>query len=348
MPASPVRHFERVTRSVVVLGFEGCLSLDVTGPLEVFAEANEAVQRTRSRAQGYGVRFAGPSSAPVRAESGLQLLPDVSLEELARARAPAIDTLVIAGGKGARQVASRDPEVARLVRRVATRARRVTSVCSGAFVLAATGLLSQRRATTHWAYCDELSQRFPKVRVERDPIYVRDGRYWTSAGVTAGMDLALALVEADLGRKLSLLVARWLVMFVRRAGGQSQFSEPLKAQSAERAPLRDLQAYIVEHPSAALDVPALAARVAMSPRHFSRIFRAQVGVSPAAYVEAVRVEAARRLLEDSGDGIEGVAAAAGFGTPEALRRAFARRVGLSPREYRARFGVTEAEPALKA
>jgi transcriptional regulator GlxA family with amidase domain len=339
-----IRHFQRVTRSVVVLGFEGCLSLDVTGPLEVFAAANDAVDRTRSRAQGYSVRFAGPTSAPVRAESGLRLLPEVSLEELARPRAPALDTLVIAGGRGARQVASYDPDVARLVRHVAAKARRVTSVCTGAFVLAATGLLTERRATTHWAYCDELSQRFPRVKVERDPIYVRDGRYWTSAGVTAGMDLSLALVEADLGRKLSMLVARWLVMFVRRAGGQSQFSEPLKAQSAERAPLRDLQAYIVEHPTAELDVPALARRVALSARHFSRIFRAEVGVSPAAYVEAVRVEAARRLLEDSSDGIEGVAAAAGFGTPEALRRAFARRVGLSPREYRARFGP-EGEPS---
>ena len=328
-----------MTRSVVVLGFEGCQSLDVTGPLEVFAGANEAVVRTRSRARGYRVQFAGPTRSPVRAESGLELLPEVSLEELARPRAPAIDTLVIAGGAGPRNAASHDPRLSQQVRQVATRARRVTSVCTGAFVLAATGLLAERRATTHWAYCDELSRRFPNLKVERDPIYVRDGRYWTSAGVTAGMDLALALVEADLGRKLAMLVARWLVMFVRRAGGQSQFSAPLEAQSAERAPLRDLQAYIVEHPTAELGVPALARKVAMSARHFSRTFRAEVGVSPAAYVEAVRVEAARRLLEDSSDGIEGVAAAAGFGTPEALRRAFARRVGLSPREYRARFSA---------
>ncbi len=348
MPGGSLRHFEGVTRSVVVLGFEGCQSLDVTGPLEVFAEANQAVHQSRSRAHGYSLRFAGPSLAPLRAESGLHLLPEVSLEQLARRRAPALDTLVIAGGKGARQIASQDPELVRLVRQLATKARRVTSVCTGAFVLAATGLLSGRRATTHWASCDELSRRFPKLQVERDPIYVRDGRYWTSAGVTAGMDLALALVEADLGRKLAMQVARSLVMFVRRSGGQSQFSEPLKVQSAERAPLRDLQAYIVEHPTAELDVPALAQRVAMSPRHFSRIFRAQVGASPAAYVEAVRVEAARRLLEDSREGIEGVAAAAGFGTPEALRRAFARRVGLSPREYRSRFGCSEAEPAHEA
>lgn len=327
-----------MSRSVIVLGFQGCASLDVTGPLDVFAAANEAVQRTRSRVRGYTVRFAAPSSGPVRAECGLRLLPDVSLEELARPKAPAVDTLVIAGGMGPRETVLRHPEMTQLVRKVAARARRVASVCTGAFVLAAAGLLDGRRATTHWAFCEELTQHFPRVRLERDPIYVRDGRYWTSAGVTAGMDLSLALVEADLGRKLALLVARWLVMFVRRAGGQSQFSEPLRTQSAERAPLRDLQAYILEHPEAELAVPALARRVAMSARHFSRVFRAEVGVSPASYVEGVRVEAARRLLEDSRDGLEDIAAASGFGTPDALRRAFSRRVGLSPREYRARFG----------
>jgi transcriptional regulator GlxA family with amidase domain len=176
------------------------------------------------------------------------------------------------------------------------------------------------------------------VRVERDPIYVRDGRYWTSAGVTAGIDLALALVEADVGRKVAMLVARWLVVFVRRVGGQSQFSAALAGQTAERAPLRDLQAYIVEHPTADLDVPSLARRVALSPRHFSRAFHAEVGMPPARFVEGVRVEAARSLLESSRSNLEQVAELTGFGTPESLRRAFARRVGLSPSEYRARFG----------
>jgi len=226
-----------------------------------------------------------------------------------------------------------------LVGRTAKRSRRVASVCTGAFVLAAAGLLERRRATTHWAYCDSLAQMHPGVRVEKDPIYVRDGKVWTSAGVSAGIDLALAMVEEDLGRELAMLIARWLVVFVRRAGGQSQFSTQLQAQAAERAPIRELQTLILEHPEAALDVPALAKHAAMSVRHFGRVFRAEVGLSPAAYVERVRVETARRLLETSVRSVDNVAAASGFGTPESLRRAFARRVGLSPREYRARFGA---------
>jgi transcriptional regulator GlxA family with amidase domain len=245
---------------------------------------------------------------------------------------------VIAGGEGARRAAE-DPAIVAMVRRAAARAKRVASVCTGSFVLAAAGLLDRRRATTHWAYCDALAQAYPRVTVERDPIFVRDGRVWTSAGVTAGIDLALAMVEDDLGRDVASLVAKHLVVFVRRAGGQSQFSAQLAAQAAERPGLRELQAWIVEHPDAALDVPALAHKAGMSVRHFGRTFRAEVGLSPAAYVERVRVETARRLLETTARSIDEVAAAAGFGTPEALRRAFARRVGVSPREYRNRFGA---------
>jgi transcriptional regulator GlxA family with amidase domain len=215
----------------------------------------------------------------------------------------------------------------------------VASVCTGAFVLAAAGLLDGRRATTHWAYCDALAAAAPRVQVERDPIFVRDGALWTSAGVTAGIDLALALVEADLGRELAQLVARHLVMFVRRAGGQSQFSPVLAAQTAQRTPIRALQAAIAEHPEARLDLPTMARRAAMSVRHFARVFRAEVGTSPAAYVEAVRLDTARRLLETTTLPVEQVAHDAGFGTPESLRRALGRGVGLSPREYRARFGT---------
>ncbi|WP_242393642.1 GlxA family transcriptional regulator [Anaeromyxobacter oryzisoli] len=322
-------------RRVVIVAFDACETLDVVGPLDVFATAGEMLEQRGARDPGYEPIVAGATSGALRTESGLCILPEVALAR-ASARAP-IDTLILAGGVGARR-AAQDRAILRTVVRATSRARRVAAVCTGAFVLAAAGLLDGRRATTHWAFCDELAATHPGVRVERDPIYVRDGRFWTSAGVTAGIDLALALVEEDLGREVALAVARWLVVFVRRAGGQSQFSAQLASQLAARAPIRDLQAWIVEHPDAALDVPALARRAGMSVRHFSRVFRAEVGVSPAAFVERVRVETARRLLEMTTDGVEQVADAAGFGTAEVLRRAFARRIGLSPREYRARFG----------
>jgi transcriptional regulator GlxA family with amidase domain len=331
-----------MTRRIVIAAVSGSELLDVTGPFDVFTSAAQAQasQQPTAAAPAYLVQLASlsGSTTALRTEGGLRLVPDLALEQLISKRAPAIDTLILAGGSGSRR-AARDPAVARLVQRAAARARRVASVCTGAFLLAAAGLLDERRATTHWASCDKLGTRYPRVRVERDPIYVRDGKYWTSAGVTAGIDLALAMVEEDLGREIALLVARWLVVFVRRSGGQAQFSAQLAAQTAERLPLREVQGFILEHPDQPLDVPTLARRAAMSVRHFSRSFRAETGVSPAAYVERVRVETARRLLETSQDGVEGIAARAGFGTPEALRRAFSRRVGLSPREYRARFGL---------
>jgi transcriptional regulator GlxA family with amidase domain len=329
-----------VSRRVVIVAFDECQSLDVVGPYEVFAGASEARAKRGGRGAGYEVLIASPGGRPFRSESGVRMLPDLALEGVAGA----LDTLIVAGGRGARRAAC-DQALPRAIARAARRARRVASVCTGAFVLAAAGLLDGRRATTHWAYCDELARGRLDVAVERDPIYVRDGPIWTSAGVTAGIDLALAMVEDDLGRELASLVARWLVVFVRRAGGQSQFSAQLSAQAAERAPIRELQAWVLEHPEAELDVPALARRAAMSVRHFSRVFRSETGLSPAAYVERVRLETARRLLETSARSIEEVAAAAGFGGAEALRRAFARRIGLSPREYRARFGAPAAAPA---
>ena len=326
--AAGARRVDPVPRRIAILTFDGGQSLDLVGPLEVFAGAAQAVARA------YTVEVVAPSRRPVRQESGLRVVPDRALDRLPRE----LDTLIVAGGRGAR-VAAETPAIARAVARAARRARRIASVCTGAFVLGAAGLLDGRRATTHWAYCDRLAAAFPAATVERDPIYVRDGALWTSAGVTAGIDLALAIVEEDLGREVAMTVARWLVVFVRRAGGQSQFSAQLAVQAAEREPLRELQAWIVEHPDAELSVPALARRAAMSVRHFARVFRAEVGVAPAAYVERVRVETARRLLETTGLSIERVADGAGFGTPEALRRAFARRLRLSPREYRARFGA---------
>jgi transcriptional regulator GlxA family with amidase domain len=316
----------------VFVTYPGVTALDLVGPHEVFTAAAEVARRTGGEPDAYRVEVAAAAAGPLRTTRGLVVVAD---RALASVRGP-IDTLVVVGGEGAGRAAT-DAALVGWVARAARRSRRIASVCTGAFVLAAAGVLDGRRATTHWRSCDDLARRFPGVTVDPDPIFVRDGDVWTSAGVTAGMDLALALVDDDLGRDVALMTARQLVMFVQRPGGQSQFSAQLGAQVAARDPLRDLQAWIAEHPDEDHSVERLAARVAMSPRHFARVFRDEVGSTPAAYVESVRVEVARRLLEQSGLSAADVARAAGFGTPETLRRAFARRVGVSPVEYRDRF-----------
>lgn len=240
------------------------------------------------------------------------------------------------GGDGTYQAVS-DQDLISEVGRLAASARRVTSVCSGAFVLAQAGLLDGRRATTHWRACELLARTFPLVTVEPDPIYVRDGNVYTSAGVTAGMDLALALVEDDHGRDLALSIARRLVLFLCRPGNQSQFSAQLHTQIAERDGLREAQRHVAEHPGDDCSVAALARIAAMSERNFARCFTAEVGVTPARYVERTRVETARRLLEDTDEGVEAVAAACGFGTAETMRRTFLRLLRTNPTEYRRRF-----------
>jgi transcriptional regulator GlxA family with amidase domain len=327
-------------RQIALVVFDPLQPLDLVGPYEAFATANALLQG-QGKPPAYRLFVLSPGGTPVRGESGLGLLVDGKLERPSSALAERLDTLMVCGGLGARR-AGKDPRAVRAVARLAERARRITSVCTGSFVLAAAGLLDGKRATTHWQHCASLARAYPSVKVEPEPIYVRDGRCWTSAGVTAGIDLALALIEDDLARELATQVARQLVVFVRRAGGQAQFSAQLSVQGAERAPLRELMTWVVDHPDAELDVPSLAARARMSVRNFARAFRAETGSSPAAYVERVRVETARRLLETSARSIEDIAVGAGFGTPEALRRAFARRLSLSPREYRGRFGKQEA------
>ena len=316
-------------RDVLVVLFDGVQSLDITGPMEVFVGANAALAEQGDPAPAYAVRTASLGRSTIRTSSGLVLTPDLDLRT---ARTP--HTLVVPGGQGTRNP---DPELVSWLRRRADRASRTAAVCTGAFLLAEAGLLAGRRATTHWRWCPTLARRFPEIDVDAEPIFVRDGPIATSAGVTAGIDLALALVEQDLGRDVALAIARALVMFLRRPGNQSQFSAQLTAQLARREPLRDVQRWIAEHPGADLCVDVLAARANLSPRQFSRAFTAEVGVPPGRYVDRVRLEVARGQLEDTGDSVERIARRCGYGTPESMRRAFLRALDVSPAEYRRRF-----------
>ncbi|MEX3101116.1 MULTISPECIES: GlxA family transcriptional regulator [unclassified Streptomyces] len=313
-------------RTVLVVLFDGVQSLDVSGPAEVFAGTHVFAPGS------YRIVTASLDGAPVRTTSGLTLVPDAALSGV-----PVPDTLLVPGGPGTRGEA---PELVAWLRDNGKRARRLVSVCTGAIRLAQAGFLDGRRATTHWAYCAKLAEDHPEVDVDPEPIYVRDGAVSTSAGVTAGIDLALALVEEDLGREIALSVARNLVVFLRRPGNQAQFSAQLTAQMARREPLREVQRWISEHPAANLDVDSLAARAALSPRHFARAFRAETGTTPGRYVDRVRLEHARRLLEDTTAGIEQISRTSGYGTPEAMRRAFVKALGTPPAEYRRRFRPT--------
>ena len=313
------------SRRVVLVAFDGLQSLDLIGPNEVFSAAS------RLSPGAYTVEIVAPARA-FTSWSGVRF---EAHKTLAGCRG-AIDTLIVAGGEGVRE-AQEDERLISFLSRAATRSRRVASVCTGAFLLARAGLLDGREATTHWSECHDLARLYPQVRVQNDPIFVRSGNVYTSAGVTAGIDLALALVEEDLGPKLARDVARWLVLFLRRPGGQSQFSAALAGQPAEREPLRELQAWMVDHLDEDLSVSALAVRAYMSPRNFARAFKREVGMTPAAYVETLRVERARALLETGGENVEQVAVRCGFGTVETMRRVFRKRLGVSPGDYRERF-----------
>jgi transcriptional regulator GlxA family with amidase domain len=310
-------------RTLLVVLFDDVQSLDVTGPVEVFAGAETRCPGT------YRIVTASLEGAPVRTSSGLTLVPDRPLAD-----APAPHTLIVPGGQGSRRP---DARLIDWLREHGPRADRLVSVCTGAILLARAGLLDGRRVTTHWAYCDTLARHHPETEVDPDPVYVRDGHIATSAGVTSGIDLALALVEDDLGREHALAIARHLVVFLRRPGNQAQFSAQLAAQTAQREPLREVQQWITEHPDDDLTVESLAARARLSPRHFARAFQAETGMTPGRYVDRVRLEHARRLLEDTADGIQEISRASGYGTPEAMRRAFVKALGAAPAEYRRRF-----------
>ena len=319
-------------RRVVMVAMPCSEVVEVDGALDIFYVANQVLGAEAS-ALGYAVEVVSPV-VTVRTWAGLRLVAERSY----RAVRGAVDTLIVTGVDGPED-ARGDPDLLRWLARTAPRVRRLVGLCTASYVLAEAGLLDGRRAATHWKDCDELARRYPSVIVERDPIYVRDRGVYTSAGSTAGLDLVLALVEEDFGRRVALQVAQRMVLFLKRPGGQSQFSALLSTQMAEREPLRDLQAWIPGHPDADLSVDALARRVAMSPRNFFRVFVREVGMTPGRFVERVRVEAARRLLEDTSRTIPAIAAACGFGSPETMRIAFRRTLGVSPKRYRSGFST---------
>jgi transcriptional regulator GlxA family with amidase domain len=321
------------TRRIVMIAFPDAQIIDITGPLEVFGRAARLLTDERGwPVPAYTVEIAARRAGAFATSSGIRLVADRSLTQV---RGP-IDTILVAGGRGT-TAAMRDRALIGWLRAIVERTRRLCSVCTGAFLLAEAGLLDGLSATTHWRQCQQLASSYPAVKVETDPIFVRAGKFFTSAGVTAGIDLALALLEYDHGSDVALAVARELVMFIRRPGGQSQFSVQLSRQLADREPLRDLQRWMADHPGADLSVEALARRAAMSPRNFARVFTREVGVTPGQFVQNSRLEAARRRLEESADGVDSIASECGFGTRESMRRAFLRTLRVPPSAYRNRF-----------
>jgi transcriptional regulator GlxA family with amidase domain len=325
-----------VTRehTAVVVAMDGLQLLDLAGPVEVLRIASRL-----GAEPPYRILVATPGGADVRSDSGVRVGADLSLGELARSRRP-IDTLTVVGGLGTFEIVGDDGFLAD-VARLSRRAGRTTSVCTGSLVLAAAGLLDGYAATTHWALADHMATN-QAIEVRGDQIFVRDRDRWTSAGITAGIDLFLALLEEDHGPELAHQVAAWLVVFVRRPGGQSQFSAQLRAQRATTPSIVELQHWLNDHLDADLSVDALAARAGMSPRNFGRVFRRETGVTPGAHVEELRVEAARRLLETTDLTVGAIARRVGIRHAETLHRAFRRRVGTTPELYRQHFGREKA------
>jgi transcriptional regulator GlxA family with amidase domain len=323
-------------RPVSIVTYPGVEIIDLTGPMEVFAFANNALQRSGICSEpAYPMQVLAAKPGPVMSSCGLQIIADKAYSDVQ----DGIDTLLIAGTPEVSCLLC-DPALQDWVRTMAPKVRRLASVCTGAFLLAESGLLDGRRATSHWDYCDWLARDYPSVNVEPDRIFVRDGSISTSGGVTSGIDMVLSMVEEDWGSEVALLVARYLVVFLKRPGGQSQFSAYLTSE-ATRPELKDLQAWIILHLTDDLRVEALAERMCMSPRNFARFFLTETGMTPAKFVEMARIDAARHYLGSTMLSIEVVADKSGFGDPERMRRAFIRQLGVNPQSYRERFGLSD-------
>ncbi|MGA9335383.1 MAG: DJ-1/PfpI family protein [Rudaea sp.] len=315
-----------------MFGYPDAQMLDISGPLEVFGRSTRWLNdKGVCRTPAYSIELVAPAAGAFAVSSGIRMIGERSYRDVHRA-----DTLLISGGIGCHAV-MRDEDVLRWIRRMAAKVSRLGSVCSGALILARAGLLNDKSATTHWNYTDQLAAVSDTIKVQRDAIFVRDGNLYTSGGVTAGLDMALAMVESDWGQATALGVAQQLVMFLKRPGGQSQFSRHLAAQFSEDDKLRELQLWILDHLDRDLCVANLAAKAAMSERNFARRFSASVGTTPAQYVSGARLEAARRKLEENNLPISQVARHCGFGTEETMRRTFAAELGVSPSDYRERF-----------
>lgn len=314
--------------TVAIPLYPGFQPLDVAGPHEVFVGANHAMDELGSNGERYEVILPALTLEPVRSESGLTFGPTHTFTDTS------IDTLLVPGGMTTRSSDDHVELVKWLQANAPTERGRVGSVCTGTFLLAASGLVTTQRVTTHWAYAGLLATEYPELDVDPDPIYRVDGNVWTSAGVTAGIDLALAMVEADCGASVAKLVARHLVVYLHRPGGQSQFSSAVWSEATEIQPIRDACDVIHQSPEIDLSVAALAESVGMSERNFTRVFRSEIGESPARYVDRVRVEAARTILERENTSLDQVASRTGFSSAEVLRRAFHRRLGISPAAYR--------------
>ena len=319
------------THRVVMLAFPQAQVLDITGPLEVFSRTARWLADHRGlRVPAYATELIAARAGPLRMSNGLELVASRRYAAVDDA-----DTLLVAGGIGWEKAAA-DTALLEWLSAQARRVERLGSICNGAMLLAAAGLLEGCAATTHWGYLDRLAKLAPGVRIDRDALYVRSGNIYTSAGVTAGMDLALALVEQDHGKAVALAVAQELVLFLKRPGGQSQFSRFLEAQRRDDL-FGELELWMLEHPAQDLSVARLARRMSMSPRHFARLFAERLGASPGAYVRRLRVERARRRIEEGASRLKQVARDCGFADEQALRRSFQHLVGITPAEYRARF-----------